>query len=97
MLPVGSDEFPAAEAFARSCRHAGLRVQVAVDGSLGARVRSAARRRVPYAAVVGAREAAEGRVALRLRDGRSLDPLPAATALELVRDVVAARSPALLP
>ena len=43
-------------------------------GSLGARIRDAARRRVPYIGVFGAREAADGSVALRLRGGRVLGP-----------------------
>src|SRR3712207_6913065 len=51
------------------------------EGSLAARVRDSARRRVPYAAVIGAREAADGLVSLRLRDGRSVEPLPVAGAL----------------
>jgi threonyl-tRNA synthetase len=51
---------------------------VAYDGSLGARIRPA--RRVPYLAVIGAREAAAGEVALRLRDGSELPPRPDALA-----------------
>jgi threonyl-tRNA synthetase len=47
---------------------------------------------VPYAAVIGPREAAAGEVALRLRDGRALDPVPASRALRMITDVVAARS-----
>lgn len=97
VLPVGPDQVPAAEAFARAAVEAGLRAQVTVDGSLGARVRDCAHRQVPYAAVIGAREAGFGRVALRLRDGRALDPLPAADVLRLIGAVVAARSPELLP
>jgi threonyl-tRNA synthetase len=48
---------------------------VVVEGSLGARVRDA--RRVPFVAVIGAREAAAGAVSLRSRGGdpvgRSVD------------------------
>ncbi|WP_328340194.1 His/Gly/Thr/Pro-type tRNA ligase C-terminal domain-containing protein [Micromonospora sp. NBC_00421] len=66
-------------------------------GSLGARVRDAARRRVPYVGVVGAREAADDAVALRLRDGRGLPPMPVADAVGLIGAVVAARAAELLP
>lgn len=97
VLPVGPGQAAAAADLARRGEAAGLRVEVDADGSLGSRVRDAARRRVPYVAVVGAREAAGGRVALRLRDGRELDPMPVAAALELVTGVVAARSADLLP
>lgn len=97
VLPVGGDQYDAAAAFARSCVAAGLRAEVDAGGSLGARIRTAAVRRVPYLAVLGAREAADGRVALRLRDGRSLDPVPVAEALRLIGDVVAIRAHDLLP
>lgn len=81
----------------RGAVEAGLRAEVAADRSLAARVRDAARARVPYAAVVGDREQAAGQVSLRLRDGRALDPMPEAAALRLVAEVAAARSPDLLP
>ena len=55
---------------------------------MGARVRAAALRKIPYVAVIGAREAADGRVALRLRDGRQLDPMPVADADLADRGVV---------
>jgi threonyl-tRNA synthetase len=97
VLPVGSEQVPAASAIARSAVERGLRARVRAEGSLGARVRDAARARIPYAAVVGSREAADGAVALRLRDGRALDPMPAGAALDLVADVSAAHSPTLLP
>ncbi|GAB3851086.1 hypothetical protein GCM10029963_38330 [Micromonospora andamanensis] len=97
VLPVGDDQAEAAADLARRATEAGLRVEVDHGGSLGARVRDAVRRRIPYAAVVGAREAADGRVALRLRDGRLLEPQPAADAIGLIDAVVAARSGDLLP
>jgi threonyl-tRNA synthetase len=75
---------------------AGLRVEAEHQGSLGARIREVARRKVPYAAVIGEREAARGEVALRLRDGRQLPPMAEADALGLVRRIVSARSPDLL-
>ena len=57
----------------------------------------AARLRVPYVAVIGAREAAAGLVSLRLRDGRELPARPAADALVMIGAVVAARSLDLVP
>ncbi|GAA2467930.1 threonine--tRNA ligase [Streptomyces macrosporus] len=95
VLPVSEAELPHAEEFVRQCVDRGLRAEVAGPerGSLGARVRAA--RLVPYQAVIGAREAADGRVALRLRDGRRLDPLPADDVLTRVGALVAAHSIAL--
>ncbi|MEU9741749.1 threonine--tRNA ligase [Micromonospora chersina] len=97
LLPVDDGQADAAVALARRAEAAGLRAEVDLAGSLGARIRDAARRKVPYAGVIGRREAADGSVALRLRDGRGLDPMPAADALRLVGAVVAARSADLLP
>ncbi|MDG9700698.1 threonine--tRNA ligase [Streptomyces sp. DH37] len=90
-LPVSGNERPDAEALVRRCAGLGLRAEVSGPerGSLGARVRAA--RLVPYQAVIGAREAAAGHVALRLRDGRRIGPLPADEVLARVGALVAAR------
>lgn len=97
VLPVAPDQVAAAHGYADRAIRAGLRAQVEVDGSLAARVRDAARIRVPYVAVIGPQEAADDLVALRLRDGRALDPMPSGAALRLIGEVVAARAHALLP
>ncbi|TDC81750.1 threonine--tRNA ligase [Micromonospora sp. KC606] len=97
VLPVDGAQAEAAQRLARRALDAGLRVEVDHAGSLGARVRDAARRKVPYVGVVGAREAADEAVALRLRDGRGLDPMPVPDALGLIGTVVAARAADLLP
>jgi threonyl-tRNA synthetase len=62
-------------------------------GSLGARIR--ARRLVPYQAVIGAREADEGAVTLRLRDGSQLPAMSVEAALAGIGSQVAARGTAL--
>ncbi|MBO8192913.1 threonine--tRNA ligase [Streptomyces oryzae] len=92
VLPVSGAQLPDGEALLRRCAAAGLRARLSPpeDGSLGARVRQA--RLVPYQAVLGPRESAEGRVALRLRDGRRLDPLPAAEAMARITALVAEHS-----
>ncbi|MEU4799251.1 threonine--tRNA ligase [Streptomyces sp. NPDC023327] len=89
VLPVSEAQLPDAEAFSRRCARAGLRAEVSGEGSLGARVRAA--RLVPYQAVIGPKEAAAGRVALRLRDGRRLDALPADEVVARVEALVSAR------
>ena len=81
VLPVGPDQDAVAREFAAEA--ADLRVEVLHDGSVGARIRRS--RKVPYLALIGAREAAAGAVALRLRDGRRLDPMPWAAAIEVIR------------
>ncbi|MFD4371822.1 threonine--tRNA ligase [Streptomyces sp. NPDC058486] len=92
VLPVSDTELPDATALARRCTALGLRAEVAPPdhGTLAARVRAA--RLAPYQAVIGAREAAEDRVSVRLRDGRRLDPLPADDVLRRITALVEARS-----
>jgi threonyl-tRNA synthetase len=91
VLPVGAAQQAAAEAFAVRCLRAGLRAEVvgADRGTLGARVRGV--RLAPYQAVFGAREMAAGEVALRLRDGRRLEAMPEAAAVEGIGAVAAGR------
>jgi threonyl-tRNA synthetase len=95
VLPVGAAQQAASGELARRAMEDGLRVEVmgAGEGSLGARIRSA--RLVPYIAVIGAAEAADGEVALRLRDGRQLGKLRTEAAIEAIRAQVASRSAAL--
>jgi len=97
VLPVAAGQGDVAEAVCRQAIEAGLRAECHHDGSVGARIRDAAGRKIPYVAVVGAREAADGLVALRLRDGRQLPPMPAAEAIALIASVAGERSGALLP
>jgi threonyl-tRNA synthetase len=92
VLPVADAQLPAAEAVAGQAVRQGLRAVVARPeaGSLGARIR--AHRLVPYQAVVGAREAAAGEAALRLRDGRQVAARPAGEMLAGIGQRVAERS-----
>ncbi|CAM5350368.1 hypothetical protein GCM10010345_89390 [Streptomyces canarius] len=92
ILPISDPELPNAAALAQHCIPLGLRAQVAGPdrGSLGARIREA--RLVPYQAVIGAKEAAEHHVALRLRDGRRLDPQPVSDALTHISALIGAHS-----
>jgi threonyl-tRNA synthetase len=79
VLPVGADELEAAHQFLDAAV-GDLRAELYAEGSLGARVRDA--RRVPYVAVIGAREAAAGTVSLRPRGAEPVErPVPEALAL----------------
>ncbi|MFH8292866.1 threonine--tRNA ligase [Streptomyces sp. NPDC018059] len=90
VLPVSGAQLPEAGVTLRRCAELGLRAEMAgpEHGSLGARVRAA--RLVPYQLVIGAKEAADGRVALRLRDGRRVDALPVEEVLARVRALIGA-------
>jgi threonyl-tRNA synthetase len=93
VLPVSEAQEPQAYDLVERALAHGLRAEVAVEGSLGARIRAA--RLVPYQAVIGAREADAGLVAVRLRDGRRVEPLPSAELLHRVGARVEARGAAL--
>ncbi|GAA3740483.1 threonyl-tRNA synthetase [Spinactinospora alkalitolerans] len=93
VLPVSDAEMPRAAGFVRRCVDQGLRAEIAgpEHGTLGARVRAG--RLVPYQAVIGAKEAVDDRVALRLRDGRRPETaLPAAEVLTRIGALVGAHS-----
>jgi threonyl-tRNA synthetase len=76
VLPIGGEQDEAARAFERRCAHGDLRVERWPEGSLANRVREAAERKIPYLAVIGAREAAAAQVSL----GRRLLPVADAVA-----------------
>jgi threonyl-tRNA synthetase len=90
VLPVTDAQVPPAISVAQRATELGLRARVAEpeSGTLNRRIRSS--RLVPYQAVIGAREAAAGQVAVRRRDGRQLPPRPAAAALAGIAAHVAA-------
>jgi threonyl-tRNA synthetase len=92
ILPVSDSAAGQAAESADRCRDLGLRAQVKGpdQGTLAARIRAA--KMVPYQAVIGAREAAGGQVALRLRDGRRPEPQPAGQVLGRIADLVRSRT-----
>jgi threonyl-tRNA synthetase len=96
ILPISDAELPNAEVLAKRGAELGLRSEVvgADAGSLSARIRRA--RLVPYQTVIGAKEAADDHVALRLRDGRRLESAPAGDVLDRITSVVRARNAELL-
>lgn len=95
ILPVSEDESQYAAALSEHCLRLGLRARIvdADQGSLGARIRQ--ERLVPYQAVIGPKEAANAHLALRLRDGRRIDPQPADAILTRINALITAHSPEL--
>jgi threonyl-tRNA synthetase len=94
VLPVSAAQDDAARALLAAAPQ--LRAELSVEGSLGARIRQAALRRIPYAGIIGDREAAAGQVALRLRDGREIPAQSIPEALTRIARVVDSRSHDLL-
>jgi len=57
-------------------RDNGIRVSADISAQrMNAKIRAAQLMKVPYMLVVGEREAAEGKVAVRLRSGKDLGPM----------------------
>lgn len=84
VLPVGEAQDPEARDLVDKAMRSGLRAELLADASLNSRIREAARRKIPYLAVIGARELESGRVALRQRDGSSLPAMPFAEAFNAI-------------
>ena len=97
VLPVTEAEIPYAEGVADELRRAGLRAEAWTKERKTLRwlIREAQVQKVPYMLVCGAREAAGGVVAVRLRTGEDLGPQPVASVIARVQEAVAARGVAL--
>jgi threonyl-tRNA synthetase len=97
VLPITDAERPQAEHLVRQAIGLGLRAELSAsdDGTLAARIRH--HRLVPYQAVIGPAEAKSGDVALRLREGRRLPPMPASRALGQLQQAVAQHGTDLWP
>ncbi len=78
VLPVTDGEAEYAQKVAAELRAAGVRAEawVGQKKTLGKMIREAQLAKIPYMLVCGAREAAQGMVALRLRTGQDLGPQP---------------------
>jgi threonyl-tRNA synthetase len=79
IIPIADRHLDYARAVAEKLRAEGIRVEV--DERLermNAKIRDAQNQKIPYMLVVGDKEAESGTVALRLRNGENLGPLPLA-------------------
>ena len=93
VLPVAEPNAEQARLVAGRAAAEGLRADWdPADATLGARIRRAHDRRIPYIAVIGDREAGNDTVALRLRDGRRLDGVSTGRLMSQVAGLVADRS-----
>jgi len=71
---------------------AGLRVDIdSTNERMQKRIRDAQLQKIPYMLVVGEREAAEGKVAVRLRSGKDLGAMPLETFLDRIKNEAESR------
>ncbi|MDR0719826.1 MAG: threonine--tRNA ligase [Treponema sp.] len=79
VIPVAESFNGYAKEVAAVLKAKDLRVSTELDdGRLNAKIRNCQTRRVPYMLIVGQKEADEGTVSIRLRDGRQMPPMKAA-------------------
>ncbi len=77
LIPIADRHLPYAREVAEKLRAQGLRVEVDERPErMNAKIRDAQLQKVPYMLVVGDKEVAEGKVALRLRNGENPGPMP---------------------
>ncbi|MDR2314008.1 MAG: threonine--tRNA ligase, partial [Spirochaetaceae bacterium] len=62
------------------------------DSRLNAKIRECQNRKIPYMLVVGGKEAGEGTVSIRRRDGKQLEPMKVSAFAEYVEEKVRSRS-----
>lgn len=93
IIPIVDDVVEQATTIRQQMFEADLRVDIDDrDATLGARIRDAQQDKIPYVAVLGRREVEQGTVAVRLRGGRQLDPMPVRDFITLVDATRATRS-----
>ena len=93
IIPITDDQVVYAHEVAQTLRDAGLRVDVNDRRDrMQAKIREAQMQKVPYMLVIGKREAADGAVAVRLRNGRDLGAMPVAQFLEVALPRIESRS-----
>ena len=92
VLPASDDARLYATSVKDRLAVSGLRVEVDErDATLGARIRAARERLIPYLAVVGKREQQAQTVSIRLRNGEQLPPITADEFTAMAGRVIAAR------
>jgi threonyl-tRNA synthetase len=92
LLPVSDKTLAYAEEVAGRFAAAGLRVEVdRSNDKIGAKIRNAIGRRIPYMLIVGEREAADGTVSVRPRDEKDRGAQPVDAVLEEIGRLHATR------
>lgn len=92
VVPIGDDQAPYARDLSGSLFALGYRVDALPAGTVGAAIRSAEHRKIPFLAIVGAREMAAGTVSVRARGGRQLGEMSVAAFFDALGANVAAKS-----
>lgn len=90
VIPITDALMPYAQEVTERLRGEGLRVELDdTDKRMNAKIRDAQLQKVPYMLVIGNREQADGKVAVRLRTGADLGAMAVEEFVQRVRGVVA--------
>jgi threonyl-tRNA synthetase len=93
VLPLSEKFLDYADAVAAKLRAAGLRIEVdASNEKLGAKIRQAQMKKVPYMLIVGEKEAAAGTVSLRKRAGGDQGAVAVEELIEQAKALIGSRS-----
>ena len=93
LLTLTDEQIPFAKEVAAKMRAAGLRPELDVrPEKLGLKIREAHLQRIPYTAIIGKNEAAEGKMTIRLRDGKNTEALPVDEVIKTMQEEVASFS-----
>ncbi len=93
VLPIAERHGEYAETVCQALAGAGVRVELQADQSLNYRIRAAQKQKVPHMLILGDREVEDGKAAVRLRSGESLDPMAVDEAVALIAGRIASRAP----
>ena len=93
IVPIADRHFEFAQKLGDDLLAKDYRVEVDLtDGRMQAKIRDAAKQKVPYILVIGDKEMEANAVAVRLRDGKDLGAKPVAEFVALLEQVVASRT-----
>lgn len=93
VIPISDKHLDYANKVLEKAKEMGLRVEVNdKDESMGAKIRSAQIRKIPYMFIVGDKEIEKGEVSVRLRDERDLGAKPLDQVLEKIKEIKLTRS-----
>jgi threonyl-tRNA synthetase len=93
VIPVAEQFNEYAKKICEQIKSADLRVTSELgDERLNAKIRDCQTRKIPYMLVVGQKEADEGTVSIRLRDGRQLEPMKTEDFVKYAQEKVQSRS-----
>lgn len=86
VLPITDNQNQYASDLFKRIKSEGIRSEIDLSSErLQKKIRNAQLQKIPYMLVVGAKEAEEGKVAVRLRDGTDLGALPVADFIDTVK------------